>query len=73
MLDAMGMAENNPRLAHAALEKIWPSGREYAHLQIDYEVTWELPRFLSSYFPAKQNLRNVLTLTGNEDQVLATS
>lgn len=73
MLDAIGMAENIPRLAHAALEKIWPSGREYAHLQIHYEVTWELPRFLSAYFPASQDIRNVPTLTGDETKAQAIS
>jgi hypothetical protein len=73
MLDPIGMAENIPRLAHVALQKIWPSDREYTHLQMDYEVTWKLPRFLSAYFPANQDIINVLTLTGDETKAQSIS
>jgi hypothetical protein len=69
-----GAKEKFPKWAHDALQKVWPEQREHAFkFQIDYKVIWELPRFLSAYFPAKQDLRNVLTLTGDEKKAQAVS
>ena len=34
------------------------------HCTITYELVWELPSYLRKYFPAKQRLGSILTLTG---------
>jgi hypothetical protein len=36
-------------------------------------LTWELPLFISGYFPAKQDIRNVLALIGNDEEAQAIS
>jgi hypothetical protein len=67
---SMNRARDLPTRAHDAL----PKHQEPASkLEIDYELTWELLRFLPAYFLANQNLRDVLTLTGNETRAQAIS
>ena len=35
-----------------------------SHCTITYELTWELPSYLRRFFPAKQRVGSILTLTG---------
>jgi hypothetical protein len=62
-----GVSDSEPTrgksLLEVALSKCGannPRGR----CTITYELTWELPSYLKKFFPAKQPLGSILTLTG---------
>jgi hypothetical protein len=57
-----------------ALFKIWPASqsRDLA-MAITYSLQWEVPKLLRNNFPKWQNIRNVLTLTGNSLNAQASS
>jgi len=43
------------------------------YIEADYQVYWELPSFLSRFFPEGQLLGNILTVTGDTHRVYATT
>jgi hypothetical protein len=51
-------------LLEVALLKCVASDSGTGYCTITYELTWELPSFLEKFFPAKQPLGSILTLTG---------
>lgn len=57
-----------------ALFALWPTShpRKIA-LEIQYHVSWLLPTFMKSEFPAAQRLKNVLTLSGQMTDAQAQS
>jgi hypothetical protein len=50
-------------LLEAALSKC-QAARADGYFDITYELTWELPSYLKKFFPVKQPLGSILTLTG---------